>query len=63
MEVATLHEVVKAISSVGFPIVMCGVLFWYIYKVESKLTDAINNLSQVIVRLETRLDNRGDDFK
>lgn len=63
MEVATLQEVVKAISSVGFPIVMCGVLFWYIYKVESKLTDAINNLSQVIVRLETRLDNRGDDFK
>lgn len=63
MEVATLQEVVKAISSVGFPIVMCGVLFWYIYKVESKLTDAINNLSQVIVRLETRLDNRGDDYK
>ena len=63
MEVSTLQEVVKAISSVGFPIVMCGVLFWYIYKVESKLTDAINNLSQVIVRLETRLDNRGDDFK
>ena len=63
MEVATLQEVVKAISSVGFPIVMCGVLFWYIYKVESKLTDAINNLSQVIVRLETRLDNREDDFK
>lgn len=61
MDVATLNEVVKAISSVGFPIVMCGVLFWYIYKVESKLTDAINNLSQVIVRLETKLDKHGDD--
>lgn len=61
MDVTTLNEVVKAISSVGFPIVMCGVLFWYIYKVESKLTDAINNLSQVIVRLETKLDKHGDD--
>ena len=63
MEVATLDEVVKAISSVGFPIVMCGVLFWYIYKVESKLTEAINSLTIVITEIKTTLGNRGDDFK
>lgn len=61
MDVATLNEVVKAISSVGFPIVMCGVLFWYIYKVESQLTEAINQLTQVITRLEIKLDSRGED--
>ena len=63
MDVATLNEVVKAISSVGFPIVMCGVLFWYIYKVESKLTEAINNLTIVITELKSTLGSRGDDFK
>lgn len=63
MDVATLNEVVKAISSVGFPIVMCGVLFWYIYKVESKLTEAINNLTIVITELKSTLGIRGDDFK
>ena len=63
MEVATLDEVVKAISSVGFPIVMCGVLFWYIYKVESKLTEAINSLTIVITEIKTTLGNRGDDLK
>lgn len=63
MEVATLDEVVKAISSVGFPIVMCGVLFWYIYKVESKLTEAINSLTIVITEIKTTLGTRGDDLK
>lgn len=61
MDVATLNEVVKAISSVGFPIVMCGVLFWYIYKVESKLTDAITELSTVIARLEAKFDKIDGD--
>ena len=63
MDVATLNEVVKAISSVGFPVVMCGVLFWYIYKVESKLTDAINNLTVAIAKIETILGTKEDDFK
>ncbi len=63
MDMATLNEVVKAISSVGFPIVMCGVLFWYIYKVESKLTDAINNLTIAIAKIETVLGTKEDDFK
>lgn len=63
MDMATLNEVVKAISSVGFPIVMCGVLFWYIYKVESKLTDAINNLTIAIAKIETLLGTKEDDFK
>lgn len=63
MDVATLNEVVKAISSVGFPIVMCGVLFWYIYKVESKLTEAINNLTIVITELKSTLGISRDDLK
>lgn len=43
-------EIIQAISTVGFPIVMCGIMFWYIiqqtkeHKSEmDKITEAIQN--------------------
>lgn len=47
------------ISSVGFPIAMCLMLCWYIFKVQSKLTDAIGELTQMIKELNQRLSNDG----
>ena len=40
-----MQEVINAISSVGFPIVACGALFWMLNKTMAELTDAINNLT------------------
>ena len=39
------QEIINAISSVGFPIVASGALFWMINKTMAELTDAINNLT------------------
>jgi hypothetical protein len=54
---------VSAISSVGFPIVMCGALFWYIQKENScnrdkidKLADVLSANTTVIAKLLERMD-------
>ena len=39
------QEIINAISSVGFPIVACGALFWMINTSMKEMTDAINKLS------------------
>lgn len=47
------------ISSVGFPIAMCLMLCYYIFKIQSKLTDAIVELTQMIKELNQRLSDGG----
>ena len=42
------QEIINAISSVGFPIVACGALFWMINTSMKEMTDAINKLSNSI---------------
>lgn len=55
--------IVSTISSVGFPIVMCLILMWYIKDTHTKLTEAIQNLTQAVVKLEVRLDKIEDKAK
>ena len=57
-----MEDIVKIISSVGFPIAMCLLLFWYMksqlesHKEEtSSLKDAINKLELAITTLVTKL--------
>ena len=40
-----MNDVLTAISTVGFPAVMCGALCYYIYKVQTPLIEAINKNS------------------
>lgn len=54
----------QLIASVGFPIVMCGALFWYINNLQkqhteemSKMSEAINNNTVVMQKLIDKLDN------
>lgn len=58
-------SIVSTISSVGFPIVMCLILVWYIKNTHEKLIEAIQSLTQAVIKLEVRLDKiedeKGDD--
>lgn len=64
----TVNVVVQIIQSVGFPIVCCGALFWYmikqrdIHKDETdKLTQALNNNTQAINELKNKLGGSNND--
>ena len=57
-------DITQLIGTLGFPIVMCGILCWYIYKKQSesdekidKMTEALNNNTAVISKLIGRLDS------
>lgn len=59
----TVNDIINLIQSVGFPVVMCVALFWYMvnqakeHAAESKeMKDAINALNVAITKLTDRLD-------
>lgn len=53
--------IVKAIGSVGFPIVACGGLFWMINTTMKEITGAIDRLNESIIKVIAKLD--GSDNK
>ena len=60
---SSTSSIITAISTVGFPIVACGALFWYIQKENAsnrdkidKLSDTINANTAVMGKLLERLD-------
>lgn len=61
----TAQMVIAAISTVGFPIVMCGALFWKMDKQDkehkeemNKSTEAINNNTVVLQKLMQMLSDK-----
>lgn len=46
-------DIVNLIGSVGFPIVACSALFWMINTTMKELTDAITDLKNVIINIQT----------
>ena len=59
----TANDIITTIQSVGFPVVMCGALFWYMitqtneHASESKeMREAINALNVAITKLTDKLD-------
>lgn len=57
-----IQAILAAISTVGFPIVMTGALFWKMNKQDddhkeemSKVTEAINNNTIALTKLSDRL--------
>ena len=56
------NSIITLVSTLGFPVVMCGALFWYMirqneqHSTESReMRDAINELKLAIVELTDRL--------
>lgn len=56
------NTIVTLVGTLGFPIVMCGALFWYMIKqnelhsTESReMRDAVNELKIAIIELTDRL--------
>ena len=54
------NTIIQIISSLGFPIVMCGALFWYMVKQSEthqeetdRLKDTINENTKVLYKLTT----------
>ena len=43
-----MNEVATIISSLGFPIVACGALGWYVYRLTQIHRDEVSRLSDVI---------------
>lgn len=63
-----MNVLLQAITSVGFPIVMCIMLMWYVkemstkHKDESdKFAEALNNNTLVLQKLCDRLDDKGEN--
>lgn len=63
-----VNSIVSVISTVGFPIAVCLILFFYIYKRQektddtiAKLTETINNNTAVMQRLIDKLGDVNND--
>lgn len=61
------NSIITIVSTLGFPIVMCGALFWYMirqneqHSIESsEMRDAVNELKVAIVELTDRLRGGND---
>ena len=55
----SIQEITQVISSVGFPIIACGALFWMINTTMKDLKEALTQLTKTIDK--TNKLNGGDD--
>ena len=55
------NELVQAVSTVGFPIVMCGCLMYYINNTLENVRKTMNDLESAILELKGVLELKGDN--
>lgn len=56
-----MNDVVQAVSTVGFPIVMCLLMAWYFTKRDATMTAALNELTIAVNKLCSKLDGGEDN--
>lgn len=61
-----VNTIIQLVGSLGFPIVACGALFWRMVKSDEqhkeemyKMSEALNNNTNAIVKLTEKLDKEG----
>ena len=54
-----MNELTNLITNVGFPIACCVVLFY----INSKFTEALNNLNVTLKEISTRIENLEDKME
>jgi len=54
------NTVTQIVGSLGFPIAACIGLFWYLVKVQTQNTEALNNNTLAITKLVEKLDGGGE---
>lgn len=52
----SIDNIAAIISMLGFPIVMCGALCFYIYKVQTKLQEIITDNTKALEKLIAQID-------
>ena len=50
-------KIMTAISTIGFPCVMCGALMYYIYNVQVKTQECLTELKDAIMELKGVISN------
>lgn len=50
------QEVASLVSTIGFPIVMCGALFWYINKMTDSMTNAVQEMKLAVTELKNAVE-------
>ena len=54
-------SLLQAVSTVGFPIVMCGCLMYYIYTTQTKTQEIITELTKAITELKAGIENANEE--
>lgn len=54
-----MNEIVSLIGSLGFPIVMCLLCFWFCYKLLTELSAQIKANTEAIISLKEFIESRG----
>lgn len=57
MNEGTLEAIVRLISSVGFPIVVCGAMFWFINKTMEKFQVAISSMKEAVLEVKIAVED------
>ena len=50
-----VNVLIQAVSTVGFPIVMCGIMFWFLWKEQENHKAEMLSLKEVIAENNTVL--------